>query len=170
MSRETGFDSRVDAWEHLRQLNEKVYACHRAYTSVEGEVKDLENFDTPTVLDIAGRYAAYDLQLRVLAEDQGRLQDELEGHDASQALDIHRGWRMELEAAVRDAQLGNYTLLKQWFKVCQSRQEGTTEGVWIDLNLQAKLEKIIQVLPGQSEPLKLPTLAWQDPKYNTKDP
>lgn len=128
-------------------------------------MRNLQDFNISTVLDIACRYAAYDLQLRILSEDQGRLQDELEGNDFSQAWDIHRDWRMELEAAVKNAQLGNYILLKQWFKVCQSRQEGTTEGVFTDLTLQSKLDTIIQVLPNQAEPLKLPPSAWQDPSF-----
>lgn len=162
MRNESRFGSKEEAWKYLDRLKQKVYASYRAYRSTEDELRSLENFDTRTVLDVAGRYAAYDLQLRILDDDQQRLMEELEGHDISEALEIFRQWRMELEAAVRNAQLGNYALLKHWFAVCQSRQEYEV----IDLNLKSKLEKVIQVLPDQTELLQLPLPAWQDPRFN----
>lgn len=149
-------------WQELDRLDQKVFATYRAFRKSEDEVKKLNKYDLPHVLDVTSKYISYDLQLRILTEDQNHLRDELEGFkEDRETTEIYRSWRMEVETAIRNAQEGNYIPLKDWFRNCQKRQEYQV----IDLDLQYQLEMIILTIPDNSEPLKTAPIAWQQPEF-----
>lgn len=151
-------------WQELDLLDQKVFCTYRAFIRSEDEVKKIDDYSLSNVLEVASNFASYDLQLRVLSEDQQSLRNQLENfQEDPRTTKFYRSARLQLEAAIRYAQEGDYIFLKHWFFVCQEKRDN---GGVIDLDLKEQLERIIQIIPNNTEPFKMASLAWQDPKFD----